>query len=54
MTKKEKERIKESRPSGVMSEEEWEKVQGMTHSEFNRRSSVGSFLDELEKKYKKS
>ncbi len=33
MNKKEKDRIKESRPSGIMSEEEWAKVQGMTYSE---------------------
>jgi hypothetical protein len=36
-----------------MSEEEWAKAQGMTHSELRRQSSVGSFLDEMEEKHKK-
>jgi hypothetical protein len=53
LTKREKEVIKDSRLTGIMSEGEFARVQGMTHSEFNRPSSVGSFLDELEKKYKK-
>jgi hypothetical protein len=36
-----------------MSAEEWIIVQGMTYSELRRDSSVGSFLDEWEDKYKK-
>ena len=53
LTKVEKEKIKDERPTGIMSDEEWARVQGMTHSDFNRKSSVGSFLDEMERKYKK-
>jgi hypothetical protein len=53
VTKAEKEKIKDERPSGIMSEEEWAKAQGMTHSELRRQSSVGSFLDEMEEKHKK-
>ena len=53
LTKAEKEKIKDERPTGTMSDEEWARVQGMTHSDFNRKSSVGSFLDEMESKYKK-
>ncbi len=53
LTKVQKEKIKDSRPSGIMSEEEWARVQGMTYSELRRGSSVGSFLDEWEDKYKK-
>ena len=53
LSKQEKEKIKDSRPSGVMDKEEWARLQGMSHSEFNRPSSVGSFLDEMETKYKK-
>tara|TARA_B100000315_G_scaffold180254_1_gene169070 strand:+ start:283 stop:456 length:174 start_codon:yes stop_codon:yes gene_type:complete len=50
LTKQEKKVIKDSRESGIMSEEEWARVQGMTYSELRRGSSVGSFLDEWEKK----
>ena len=53
LTKSEKEKIKDLKPSGVMDKEEWVRLQGMTHSEFKRPSSVGSFLDEWEDKYKK-
>ncbi len=53
LTKSEKEKIKDKRPTRTMSAEEWAEVQGMTQSEFNRPSSVGSFLDEMEDKYKK-
>ncbi len=53
LTEQEKNKIKDSRPSGVMSEEEFARVQGMTYSELRRGSSVGSFLDEWEDKYKK-
>jgi hypothetical protein len=53
LTKAEKEKIKDERPSGIMSDEEWAVVQGMTHSDFNRKSSVGSFLDKMEEKHKK-
>jgi len=53
LTKVQKEKIKDSRPSGIMSEEEWARVQGMTYSELSRGPSVGSFLDEWEGKYKK-
>jgi hypothetical protein len=53
LTKIEKEVIKEKRPTRTMSAEEWAEVQGMTHAELRRRSSVGSFLDEMEVKYRK-
>jgi len=53
LSKQQKDQIKDSRPSGVMSEEEWARVQGMSHSEFKVKSNVGSYLDEMEKKYKK-
>ncbi len=53
LTKTQKNKSKDSRPSGVMSKEEWARVQGMTYSELRRGSSVGSFLDEWEDKYKK-
>jgi hypothetical protein len=50
LTKQEKEVIKDSRESGIMSEKEWARVQRMTYSELSRGSSVGSFLDEWKKK----
>jgi len=53
LTKQEKKTIQDSRESGIMSEEEWALVQGMTYSELRRGSNVGSFLDEWEDKYKK-
>jgi|LWDU01.1.fsa_nt_gi DNA-binding transcriptional regulator YiaG len=53
LTKLEKKTIKDFRETGIMSEEEWARVQGMTYSELRRSSSVGSFLDEWENKYKK-
>ena len=53
LTKSEKNRIKNSFPTETYSDEEWAILQGMSHSDFNRKSSVGSFLDETEKKYKK-
>ncbi len=53
LTKVQKEKTKDSRPSGIMSEEEWARVQEMTCTELGRGSSVGSFLDEWEDKYKK-
>jgi hypothetical protein len=52
LKKQEKKTIKDSRESGIMSEEEWARVQGMTYSELRRGSSVGLFLDDAEKKYK--
>jgi|LWDU01.1.fsa_nt_gi hypothetical protein len=48
LTKQEKKAIKDSRETGIMSEEEWARVQGMTYSELRRSSNVGSFLDERE------
>ena len=53
LTKTEKKRIKDSYPTETYTDEEWSILQGMTHSDFNRKSSVGSFLDETEKKLKK-
>ena len=53
LTKTEKDRIKDSYPTETYTDEEWSILQGMTHSDFNRKSSVGSFLDETEKKLKK-
>ena len=53
LTKTEKNRIKDSYPTETYTDEEWSILQGMTHSDFNRKSSVGSFLDETEKKLKK-
>jgi hypothetical protein len=50
LTKQEKKTIQDSRESGIMSEEEWALVQGMTYSELRRGSNVGSFLDRWEKK----
>ena len=51
--KTEKNRIKDSYPTETYTDEEWSILQGMSHSDFNRISSVGSFLDETEKKLKK-
>ena len=53
LMKQEKKAIKDSCETGIMSEEEWARVQGMTYSELRRGSSVGSFLDKWEDKYKK-
>ena len=50
LTKLEKKTIKDFRETGIMGEEEWARVQGMTYSELRRGSSVGSFLDKWEKK----
>ena len=52
LTKQEKKAIKDSCETGIMSEEEWARVQGITYSELRRSSSVGSFLDDAEKKFK--
>jgi hypothetical protein len=53
LTKQEKKTIKDSRETGIMSEEEWARVQGVTYSEQRRDSSVSSFFDEWEDNYKK-
>lgn len=53
LTKQQKQVIKDSRESGIMSEEKWARVQGMTYSELRQGSSAGSFLDAWEDKYKK-
>ncbi len=53
LTKAEKEVIKDKRPTRTMSAEEWAVVQGMTHDELRGKSTFGSFLDEMEKKYRK-
>ena len=53
LTKQEKQRIMDVRGGELIDEEEWARLQGMTHSEFRRDSNVGSFLDEWEEKYKK-
>ena len=50
LKKNNKKVIKDSRGSGIMSEEEWARAQGMTYSELRQGSSVGSFLDRREKK----
>ena len=50
LMKQEKKAIKDSCETGIMSEEEWARVQGMTYCELRRYSSVGSFHDEWEKK----
>jgi hypothetical protein len=52
LTKQEKKTIQDSRESGIMSEEEWALVQGMTYSELRRGSNVGSFLESREQMYK--
>ena len=52
LTKVEKNRIKDAHPTETYTDEEWAILQGMSHSDFNRISSVGSFLDETKKKYK--
>jgi hypothetical protein len=53
LTKVEKEEIKDKRPSGLMDAERWAELQGMTQTELRGKSSVGSFLDEWEIKYRK-
>ena len=53
LTKSQKDRIKNSFPTETYTDEEWSILHGMSHSDFNRISSVGSFLDETEKKLKK-
>ena len=53
LTKAEKEKIKDKRPTRTMTAEEWAEVQGMTSAELRGKSSVGSFLDDMEKKHKK-
>jgi len=53
LTKQEKQRIMDARGGELIDEEEWARLQGMTHSELRRQSSVGTFLDETEKKHKK-
>jgi len=52
LTKQEKKTIQDSRESGIMSEEEWALVQGMTYSELRRGSNVGSFFESREQMYK--
>jgi hypothetical protein len=52
-SKEEKKRIMDARGGELIDEEEWARLQGMTHSELRRGSNVGSFLDEWEEKYKK-
>ncbi len=39
LTKQEKKTIKDSRKSGIISEEEWALVQGMTYSELRKESN---------------
>ena len=53
LTKQQKQVIKDSRESGIMSEEKWARVQGMTYSELRQGSIACSFLDAWEYKYKK-
>jgi hypothetical protein len=48
LTKQEKNTIKDSRETGIMSEEEWARIQGMTYCELRRGYNIGSFLDEWE------
>ena len=50
LTKREKEAIKDSRESGIMSEEEFARVQGMTASEI--RSESTGFRDWIERSEK--
>ena len=52
LTKQEKEKIKDKRPTRTMSAEEWVVVQGMTQAELRGNCSVGSFLDEKEMEVK--
>jgi hypothetical protein len=39
LTKQEKKAIKDARETGIMSEEEWAIVQGMTYSELRKEST---------------
>jgi hypothetical protein len=39
LTKQEKKAIKDSCETGIMSEEEWARVQGMTYSELRKEST---------------
>ena len=52
LTKQEKKRIKDKRPTRTMSAEEWAVVQGMTHAEFHRPTELSSFFDEVDEKLK--
>jgi hypothetical protein len=53
LTKQEKKRIKDKRPTRTMSEEEWAVVQGMTHAEFHRPTELSAFFDAVDDKLKK-
>ena len=54
LTKQEKEAIKNSSASGIMSEEEFARLQGMTASELREVSTLKDFYEEMESKYKKT
>ena len=53
LTKQEKKRIKDKRPSGSMSAEEWAVVQGMLHSDFRQPTELSAFYDAVDEKLKK-
>ena len=49
MNKKEKEAIKNKKPTSIMSDDEWARVQGMTHSEFQSPTKIKEFYNKIKK-----
>jgi hypothetical protein len=52
LTKQEKEKIKDKRPTHTMSDEVWAVVQGMSHAEFHRPTELSAFFDAVDEKLK--
>ena len=52
LTKTEKNRIKDSYPTEIYTDEEWAILQGMTHSEFHRPTELSAFFDAVDEKLK--
>ena len=53
LTKEQKKKIKDARGTATYTDEEWAKLQGMTHNEFSKPTEITPFLDAVDEKLKK-
>jgi len=54
LTKEQKKKIKDARGTETYTDEEWAKLQGMTHNEFSKPTEITPFFDAVDEKLKKN
>ena len=53
LTKEQKKKIKDARGTETYTDEEWAKLQGMTHNEFSKPTEITQIFDAVDEKLKK-